>query len=237
MFKSIFQFKRSKMSASRPLSAEAFAITEEPRTAILTRPIIWNDIPGWFQWSSAQHEAAQCFGDGSRFVEVGNYLGRSLCSLAEIAQGSGKKFQIIGVDTCRGNGVEGPRGKDYHGTAVTEGGGTFAGLLHRNILSCGFGETALIVTDSITASTFFPDRSIDWVHLDARHEYEPVKADIQAWSPKIKVGGWLSGDDYDEMKWAGVVRAVNELLPGAQRWSTGQWRCLCSDYLSFALNP
>lgn len=213
------------MSEKRSWPAETAAGEEEPRTAILARPTTWNDIPGWFQWSSAQQEAVERFKDGARIVEVGNYLGRSLCSLAEIARGSGKKIQIIGVDTCRGNGVEGPRGKDYHGMAVAEGGGTFAGLLHRNILSCGFGETlSLIVTDSITAATFFPDRSIDWVHLDARHEYEPVKADIRAWSPKIKVGGWLSGDDYDEMKWGGVVRAVKELLPGAQPWSTGQWR-------------
>lgn len=225
MFKSIFQFKRSERSEKRRLPAETTALTEEPSTAILTRPATWNDIPGWFQWSSAQHEAVQCFKDGARFVEVGNYLGRSLCSLADIAQRSGKKFQIIGVDTCRGNGVEGLRGKDYHETAVAEGGGTFAGLLHRNILSCGFGDTlSLIVTESNTAATFFPDRSIDWVHLDARHEYEPMKADIRAWSPKIKVGGWLSGDDYDEIKWGGVVCAVKELLPGAQPWSTGQWR-------------
>ena len=42
----------------------------------------WQDIPGWFQWRSAQQEAVANFGDGSRFVEVGCYLGRSICSLA-----------------------------------------------------------------------------------------------------------------------------------------------------------
>jgi hypothetical protein len=213
------------VSENQPLPGGTAAEPEEVRGAIVTRPITWNEIPGWFQWSSAQHEAAQYFEDGARFVEVGNYLGRSLCSLAEIAQGSGKKFQIIGVDTCRGSGIEGSRGKDYHAPAVAEGGGTFAGLLHRNILSCGFAETvSLIITDSTTAATFFPDRSIDWIHLDARHEYEHVRADILAWLPKIKAGGWLSGDDYEEMKWGGVVRAVKEFLPGAQPWSTGQWR-------------
>ena len=185
----------------------------------------WNDIPGWFQWRSGQEEAVRHFSDGSRIVEVGTYLGRSLCSLADAAQLGGKKFQLIGVDTCRGSGVEGARGKDYHGAAVAEGGGTFAGQLHRNIVACGYADAiSLIVADSATSSTFFADRSLDWVHLDARHDYENVKTDIRVWLPKVKTGGWLSGDDYDEIKWAGVVSAVRELLPEARPWSDQQWR-------------
>ena len=185
----------------------------------------WTDIPGWFQWRSAQEEASRRFADGSRFVEVGNYLGRSLCSLGEVARQSGKRFTLIGVDTCRGSGIEGPRARDYHGAAVAEGGGTFAGTLHRNVVECGLGDSiALIVADSTTAAAFFADRSLDWVHLDARHDRESVKSDIAAWLPKVKSEGWLSGDDYDEGKWPEVVGAVNELLPGARPWSVGQWR-------------
>jgi len=185
----------------------------------------WNDIPGWFQWRSAQEEAVHRFPDGSRFVEVGNFLGRSLCSLGEIVRLSGKTFTLIGVDTCRGSGIEGPRAKDYHGAAVAEGGGTFAGMLHKNIIECGYGDMiALIVADSILASTFFADGSIHWVHLDARHDHAHVKADIAAWLPKITADGWLSGDDYDAIKWPEVVSAVNEALPEARPWSINQWR-------------
>ena len=185
----------------------------------------WDDIPGWFQWRSAQEEAALHFPDGSRFVEVGNFLGRSLCSLGEVVKQSGKRFTLIGVDTCRGSGVEGPRGKDYHGAAVAEGGGTFAGILHRNIIECGHGDViSLVVADSITAATFFADQSLDWVHLDARHDHEHVKADIGAWLPKIKGDGWLSGDDFDEVKWPDVVSAVTARLPEARPWSINQWR-------------
>jgi hypothetical protein len=70
----------------------------------------------------------------------------------------------------------------------------------------------------------FGDASIDWVHLDARHDYVSLRTDIQAWLPKVKRGGWLSGDDYDEVKWPGVVKAVDDQLPGATPWSTQQWR-------------
>jgi hypothetical protein len=152
-------------------------------------------------------------------------LGRSLCSLGEVARLSGKRFTLIGVDTCRGSGTEGPRAKDYHGAAVAEGGGTFAGALHRHIIDCGYADDiALIVADSITAATFFPDASLDWVHLDARHDCAHVEADIAAWLPKVKAHGWLSGDDYDTLKWPEVVRAVHEQLPGAEPWSVRQWR-------------
>ena len=185
----------------------------------------WQEIEGWFQWRSAQEEAVARFPQNSCFVEVGTYLGRSICSLGEVIEQSGKNLSVIGIDTCRGSGPEGPRQKNYHGAVVTQHGGTFAGALHKNILDCGYGEMiSLIIGDSLKASRWFRDVSVDWVHLDARHDYASVKADIQAWLPKVKPGGWLSGDDYDTVKWPEVVRAVHESLPGAQPWSTQQWR-------------
>lgn len=71
----------------------------------------WYDIEGWFGWRAGQEEAVREFGDGSRFVEVGTYLGRSICSLAEVVEQSGKRIDLVGIDTCRGSGPEGPRGK------------------------------------------------------------------------------------------------------------------------------
>jgi len=167
------------------------------------------------------------FENGSRFLEVGTFLGRSLCSFGELVQRSGKRFSVIGVDTCRGSGVEGLKQQDVYSAAVREGGGTFAGTLHRNIINCGLADTvAVIVSDSVTAASFFADRSIAWVHIDARHDREHLTADIRAWLPKVQSGGWLSGDDYDAVKWPDVVATVNELLPAATPWSVMQWRLL-----------
>lgn len=185
----------------------------------------WYELDGWFTWRAAQEEAVNVFPDGSCFVEVGTYLGRSLCSLGEVVECSGKRITVIGVDTCRGSGPEGWRGKDFHEDAVRNGGGTFAGALHKNLLDCGFGDKIqLVISDSVSASRLFSDASLDWVHLDARHDYASVKADIEAWLPKIKKGGWLSGDDYDEEKWPEVVKAVGDALPRAERWCERQWR-------------
>lgn len=185
----------------------------------------WYQIDGWFTWRGAQEEAVSHFPEGSRFVEVGTYLGRSICSLGELVKQSGKDISVIGVDTCRGSGPEGVRGQDYHARAVQEGGGSFAASLHKNLLDCELGDTiTLIISDSVSTSRLFAGQSLEWVHLDARHDYASVKADIEAWLPKVKPGGWLSGDDYDEQKWPEVVKAVREVLPGAKPWSDQQWR-------------
>lgn len=187
----------------------------------------WEDIPGWFGWRAAQEEAVAHFPDGSKFVEVGSYLGRSLCSLAEVVQRSGRPLTLIGVDTCQGSGPEGNRQINAHGPAVEFGGGTFAGLLHRNVLACGFGDLVrLLITDSVSAADLFADESLAWVHIDARHDYDSVRADIAAWAPKVRSGGWLSGDDYHPEWWPGVVAAVADSLPAAGEWHPGQWRWL-----------
>lgn len=185
----------------------------------------WRDIPGWFQWRSGQEEAVGHFRNGDRFVEVGCYLGKSICSLAEVARDHDLDVAIVGVDTARGSGPEGRGGTDAHGPAVAHGGGTMAGLLHRNVLACGFGDRIqLLLSDSVAAAALFSDESLAWVHLDARHDYDSVRADIAAWLPKVRPGGWLSGDDYDAWQWPGVVQAVEDSLTGATAWSKGQWR-------------
>jgi hypothetical protein len=188
-------------------------------------PTHWTEIYGWFQWRSGQEEAVRHFGDGSRFVEVGTFLGRSLCSLGELVQQSGKQVSVIGVDTCRGSGVEGLKQLDVYASTVEKGGGTFAGTLHRNVISCGLADVvSLIVSDSVSAASFFGDRTLSWVHIDAAHDREHLTADIGAWLPKVRSGGWLSGDDYDQEKWPEVVATVDERLPAAKPWSVKQWR-------------
>lgn len=181
----------------------------------------WDDIPGWFDFASAYEDAAAEL-PGGTLVEVGCYLGRSLVYLAGAARRSGKPFRVVGVDWCRGSGVE--NGHDNHADALARGEGTLAGQLHRNLIACGVSDVAaVLVADSRRAADLFPDGSLAMVFLDAGHDYESVKADIAAWLPKVRPGGWLGGDDYCDV-WPGVKRAVAELLPGAAPWSHDSWR-------------
>src|SRR5690349_13868041 len=96
---------RSGASRRRRPPVASFAIlhvlgecAEHAPGTIVFADVRWTDIPGWFQWRTGQEEAARHFASGSRFVEVGTYLGRSLCSLADVAAASGKHFSIVGVD-------------------------------------------------------------------------------------------------------------------------------------------
>ena len=75
---------------------------------------------------------------------------------------------------------------------------------------------------SQTAAEKVKDRSLDFVFLDAQHDYESIKQDIKLWSPKVKRGGLLSGHDHDD-KFPGVVRAVGELVKDRNLAANGVW--------------
>ncbi len=62
----------------------------------------------------------------------------------------------------------------------------------------GYGERARLVRQpSVEAAKLFSDESFDFVYIDGNHLYEQVKADIAAWVPKVRKGGWLIGDDFN----------------------------------------
>jgi Methyltransferase domain len=46
------------------------------------------------------------------------------------------------------------------------------------------------------AAARIESRSLDFVYLDARHDYESVKEDIELWYDKVRPGGILAGHDY-----------------------------------------
>jgi hypothetical protein len=49
---------------------------------------------------------------------------------------------------------------------------------------------------TVEASRTVPDESLDYVYVDARHDYCATYEDIDTWWPKLKPGGILAGHDY-----------------------------------------
>ena len=82
-----------------------------------------------------------------------------------------------------------------------------------------FGKKYKIMrTYTVEAAKEFPDEYFDLIYIDADHTYEGCKADIEAWYPKVKSGGFVTGDDYSKYRAKhsgvifGVVEAVNEFF-------------------------
>lgn len=49
---------------------------------------------------------------------------------------------------------------------------------------------------TLQAATLVQDETIDFIYVDARHDYCGVSDDIIAWYPKLKIGGVMAGHDY-----------------------------------------
>lgn len=73
------------------------------------------------------------------------------------------------------------------------------------------GNLAKLKKPSVLAAKDFVGKPIDLVYIDANHDYVPVSEDIRAWWPKIKIGGYIAGHDYNDLH-PGVVNAVNDIL-------------------------
>ena len=78
----------------------------------------------------------------------------------------------------------------------------------------------VIQLDTVAAAAYVPDASLDFVFVDADHRTASVLADINAWMPKLKSSGWMTGHD---IHWPSVKRAVDQRLPGYRTYPGNVW--------------
>jgi hypothetical protein len=68
----------------------------------------------------------------------------------------------------------------------------------RNIALCvNADKSKMLFVDSVDALSLFADNSIDFVFLDAGMTLELYEQDIRDWYPKVRLGGIVSGHDWD----------------------------------------
>lgn len=164
---------------------------------------------GWFSSVDAEmyrHIYGELVPPGGATAEIGVYRGRSLMSVADII--ARKKLFVRCIDR-----FDTPLFCD----SASDRQETFM----RTVEDYGIlGNLQIINADSVAASRIVPDRSLDFIFIDAEHDYQSVKQDIAAWEPKLKPGGWMAGHDYDLQ---GVRRAVNERFTTQRRLDTSIW--------------
>ncbi|OGC69959.1 hypothetical protein A2415_04875 [candidate division WWE3 bacterium RIFOXYC1_FULL_39_7] len=77
-------------------------------------------------------------------------------------------------------------------------------------------DCELVRKFSSEAASDFMDKVLDFVYIDANHDYEHVTEDIEMWLKKVKSGGIISGHDYirrkGQDKYYAVVQAVNDFV-------------------------
>ena len=76
------------------------------------------------------------------------------------------------------------------------------------------GTIEIVRERSANAAARFDDQSLDFAYIDGDHTKAGVTADIEAYWPKVRIGGVMAFDDYSLTGWweDGVVSPVHQLL-------------------------
>lgn len=177
-------------------------------------------IPGWMTAAEllwlAEHARRS-----KLIVEIGSYCGRSTRALAENTDG-----RVLAIDLWV------PTDETNSATDARFSTTPTADWLWDDFRMNMLGLTnvnAMRMSSVMAASQIPPDMRFDMIFIDAAHDYDSVKADIEAWRPRLAPGGLLCGHDYDNTvpmpgkNWEGVIRAVNELVPNVKRGAGSIW--------------
>ena len=171
----------------------------------------YTNVNGWFDFESLYSKMVDEAAEGASFVEVGAFYGKSAAFMAVEIINSGKNIDFHVVDTWRGSPEHQDGGFDRQEAMIND---TAFDIFTAN-MSPVAGKYIPHKMPSLEAAALFEDNSLDFVFIDAMHDYEAVKDDINTWYPKVKVGGYIGGHDYGENLppiLAGVYAAVNEVI-------------------------
>jgi hypothetical protein len=133
-----------------------------------------------------------------KMMEMGSYRGESTFMWAS----SGQFQEIIAVDPFEGETDNKNEYFNDNWSAVKREFWTNTRY---------FNNVKLVQDYNFNVINNYPDQYFDFIYIDASHDYESVKRDIQISLPKIKNGGLIGGHDY-EPTWKGVIKAVDEIF-------------------------
>lgn len=152
-------------------------------------------VPGWLRPQEGRllyDIARQVNGP---IVELGAYQGRSTICIALAA-----RFGFTTVDTFQGS-------KEHVANSLVP---PYEGF-KKNLIAFGLWDrTRVFVGDAAIAAQSFADKSVHFLFVDADHEYLAIARQLEAWIPKMVVGGVVALHDVGE--WSGPTRAAADLL-------------------------
>ena len=171
----------------------------------MKEPKKYKEISGWFDFEKLYKAAVEQIEpkEGTVFVEIGAWFGRSTCYMAECIRESGKNIKFDVVDTWEGT-QNSKHLTDPYGGCVYD-------VFIDNMTTAGVIDYITPVkTTSHQAAERYDNETLDFVFIDGDHSYDIVRKDIELWLPKVKKAGTIAGHDYFNAP--DVRRAVHELL-------------------------
>ncbi len=147
-------------------------------------------INNYFNFQPLYDFVADFYDEKSKIVELGCFYGSSIIYLASNFKKQRKSVIIDAVDKW-----------DFKLENVFD---KFIENINNNYVA---DMINVMHYDSIEASKKYDNNSIDFIFIDANHEYESVKSDIEAWYPKLKENGIMAGHDIQQ---EGVFKALND---------------------------
>tara|TARA_R110000765_G_scaffold16522_3_gene46336 strand:- start:206 stop:736 length:531 start_codon:yes stop_codon:yes gene_type:complete len=164
----------------------------------------------FFNYSEFYDNIVKVYPSFTTYVELGVWQGHSIAHLADALKPRRGEVKLYAVDIFEA--------WDKNET-VADIVPNITKIFNQRLID---NDVRDMITDirglSWEAADQFEDESVDMVFVDADHEYESVIKDINAWLPKIKTGGIISGHDIHA---EGVRNAVQELVPSAH--VSDQW--------------
>jgi len=148
------------------------------------------------------YETAQSMPENALVVEVGSFKGRSSVAICEgLSRVAGARF--VAVDPWRR--IRMTDDELYEVGAPDED-----EIYSRFLRNTGpYDFVRPMRMSSLEAAPEFADASIDWLFIDGDHSFDAVRADLRAWSPKVKLLGLVSGHDHTwfDVRWAVACHA------------------------------
>ena len=178
-------------------------------TPVLSSP---PDLQGWNSQHTYLSSCLPPTGD-ALVIEVGVWKGASTAFIAGEMAARGRRGAVIAVDTWLGSSEHWlhQRGAGWARDVGRDG---LYRLFLTNMASLGLSRRCIpLPLDSLNAAAVVGHLGLqaDMIHVDAGHDFNSVMADLQAWWPNVRPGGWLVGDDYS---WPTVSHAFNTFFAG-----------------------
>lgn len=150
----------------------------------------YTEIEGWCadEITSIYDEAISRAKGGEIFVELGCYKGRSTCYMIDSIIKSGKNIKFYVVDNFSTLG-------------------DVKAQFFENLGEERIKKIIFLEQDSYLSASNFLNESVDYLFIDTDHKFEVLDKELSAWIPKVKIGGIISGHDFNN---GGVKQAVEK---------------------------